>query len=220
MQKTSGVISALCYLIPIVVTEWLKILHLFLATVFLASRKVLFSSFYGNGDRGAKNHFCNGTRKPPWLHRDVGQNSSCAGVPLLPGAGFVRRACPAEGTRCTCSGGCGQAGGGPAERRAARPGSPSSAAPRQHTAGQQTASPLLTENLGCPRDQRAAPVTQTGFIYLHSAKHNHDETKRRQLAPQEETRFQWVLQANSCRLAPRQYHRPVQLWKMFLKVFK
>lgn len=98
MQKTSGVISALCYLIPIIVTEWLKILHLFLATIFLGSRKVLFSSFYGNGDRGAKNHFCNATRKPPSLHRDVGRNSSCAALHLLPGAGFGQAGTSSWGT--------------------------------------------------------------------------------------------------------------------------
>lgn len=213
MQKTSSMISVLCYLIPIIVTEWLKILHLFLATVFRWSRKVLLSSFYGNGDRGAKNHFCNGTRKPPWLHRDVGQTSSCAAVLLLPGAGFGRLAHPAEGSRCTAVGAVG------------RPCSTEGLVLWQEssTAGHNgSGDRFLTAHRerGLHSDQMAALVTQTWFIYLHSAKHNHYETKRCQLAPQEEKRFLCVLQANSCRLTPGQNLRPVQLWKMFLKVFK
>lgn len=202
MQNTSGVISALCYLIPIVVTEWLKILHLFLATIFLGSRRVLFSSFYGNGDRGAKNHFCNATRKPPSLHRDVGRNISCAALHLLPGAGFGQAGTSSWGTVVYLQW---RLWADPAARHSpalcrtevlllwqesagqhCRAAS-SSAAPLQWTTDQETGSWLLTENVGCTQDQRAALVTQTWFIYLHSAKHNHYETKRRQFAPQEET---------------------------------
>lgn len=104
MQKTSGVISALCYLIPIVVAEWLKILHLFLATVFLGSRKVLFSSFYGNGDRGVKNHFCSSSRKPLWLHRDVWKTATLLLFTCWLGLGLAGWTC-----QCACSGGGGQA---------------------------------------------------------------------------------------------------------------
>lgn len=53
------------------------------------------------------------------------------------------------------------------------------------------------------------------YLYLHSAKHNLCEAKKGPHAPLGETQFLYVLQADSCRSALKQYLRPVQLWKMF-----
>lgn len=139
------------------------------------------------------------------LPRSIGMWGETAAVLLFTcslGLGLARLAHPAKGPRCTCSGGCGQTrqlGTAPlsaeprcccCDRESAGQhcrAASSSAAPLQWTTDQETGSWLLTENVGCTWDQRAALVTQTWFIYLHSAKHNHYETKRRQFAPQEET---------------------------------
>lgn len=185
MQKWSGVISALCYLIPIIVAEWLKIPHLFLATVFLGSRKVLFSSFYGNGDRGVKKHFCGGSRKPLWLHRDVWKTATVLLFTCWLGLGLAGWTC-----QCACSGGCGQALS--TEVLLLWQESMRGSTARQHPAvpavlGSGDRFLTVTGNVGCTLDRETALVTQTWFIYLHSAKHNRYETKRCQLSQQEET---------------------------------
>lgn len=185
MQKSSGVISALCYLIPIIVAEWLKIPHLFLATVFLGSRKVLFSSFYGNGDRGVKKHFCGGSRKPLWLHRDVWKTATVLLFTCWLGLGLAGWTC-----QCACSGGCGQVLS--TEVLLLWQESMRGSTARQHPAvpavlGSGDRFLTVTGNVGCTLDRETALVTQTWFIYLHSAKHNRYETKRCQLSQQEET---------------------------------
>lgn len=96
MQKMSRVISALCsYLIPTIVAQRLKILQLFLATVLTVSRKILLSSFYGHGDREAKDYFCSSTGKPRQLHQCIpwGKGAAVLLFSCLPGLCSAGLAC-------------------------------------------------------------------------------------------------------------------------------
>lgn len=119
------------------------------------------------------------------------------------GLGLARLAHPAKGPRCTCSGGCGQT--------LQLGTAPLSAEPRccccDRRAQGSTAGQLPAVLLRCSEQQirrqvpdcsqrmwaalrtKGPPLSHKHdlFIYLHSAKHNHYETKRRQFAPQEET---------------------------------
>lgn len=145
------------------------------------------------------------------------------------GLGLARLAHPAEGPRCTCSGGCGQT--------LQLGTAPLSAEPRccccDRRAQGSTAGQLPAVLLRCSEQQirRQVPdCSQRMWAALGTKgpplSHKHDlficiqqnTTTMKQKGtnlPHKKKQFLCVLQANSCKFAPRQYLRPVQLWKMF-----